>query len=75
MWKRYTVYQYLLAEDIERTLQRLFPYPEDMGPFESDRYKVVPRRDWYVDAKLVTVHPLPPPDSTIFYMDLIYEKT
>lgn len=52
-------------------LQRLFPYPEDMGPFESDRYNVF---IGMIDAGLVTVHPMPLPSSEIFYMEL-YEKT
>jgi hypothetical protein len=66
--------QDLTREEIRWLLQRLFPYPEDMGPFESDRYKVVIRRDFFVDAKTVIVHPLPPPSSLVYYVELKYEK-
>ena len=37
---KYTVFQYLPAEKIDCTLKRLFPYPEDMGPFPYERYHV-----------------------------------
>jgi hypothetical protein len=65
---KYVVYQYLPAEEIEWTLQRLFPYPEDMRPKPEERYwvhvKLVPTED-------VQVFPMSNPLNTVFYMELI----
>jgi hypothetical protein len=52
-------------------LQRLFPYPEDIGPFEYDRYKVF--IGTYPNS-VVAIHPMPAPSSEIIYRDFKYEK-
>ena len=65
---KYTVFQYLPAEEIDRTLKRLFPYPEDMGPFPYERYHV---RVKLVKSEDVQVCPMSGPSSDICYMELI----
>jgi len=58
----------LTDEEFRWTLQRLFPFPEDMGPFLSDRFKVFVRT---MRAEDVSVNPMSGPSSKIFYMDII----
>jgi hypothetical protein len=58
----------LTDEQFRWALQRLFPYPEDMGPFLSDRYKVFVKT---VPNGTVRINPMSPPSSEIFYIGII----
>jgi hypothetical protein len=58
----------LTDEELRWALQRLFPYPEDMGPHLSDRYKVFIRCE---SNRNVGVYPMSSPSSEIFYVNLI----
>lgn len=61
----------LTDEEFRWLLQRLYPYPEDMGPFLTDRDKVFVST-YQIDV--VSICPMPLPSSEIFYKEFKYEK-
>jgi hypothetical protein len=55
----------LWGKDIKYALEKLFPYPEDMGPFEHEKYKVFVQT---ISNERVNVLPMSAPSSDVWHV-------